>query len=76
MTTGDMAADPILLGCGDVGPIHEPMDAYVELARPTLDSADIRVAQCERVYSVRGSLQVHSGGGHSRVKPELAYIFK
>jgi poly-gamma-glutamate synthesis protein (capsule biosynthesis protein) len=51
------------------------MDAYVELVRPTLEAADIRVAQCERVYSNRGALQVHSGGGHSRVKPESASIF-
>jgi poly-gamma-glutamate capsule biosynthesis protein CapA/YwtB (metallophosphatase superfamily) len=71
-----MAAGSVtLIGCGDVGPVHEPMGAYSELARPVLAGADIRFGQVERVYSDRGSLQVHSGGGHSRVKPHLASIF-
>ena len=65
----------VLLGCGDVGPIHEPMETYSTLARPTLATGDIRFAQCERVYSELGALQVHSGGHHSRVKPHLASIF-
>lgn len=65
----------ILLGCGDVGPIHEPVGAYSTLAKPVLAGADIRFAQVERVYSDRGSLQVHSGGGHSRVKPHMASVF-
>jgi hypothetical protein len=65
----------VLLGCGDVGPIHEPMEAYSALIRPTLAGADIRFGQCERVYSERGALQLHSGGAHSRVKPQLASVF-
>ncbi|MBI2508946.1 MAG: CapA family protein, partial [Betaproteobacteria bacterium] len=65
----------ILLGCGDVGPIHEPMSAYSTLAKPTLAGADIRFAQVERVYSERGALQVHSGGSHSRVRPHMASVF-
>ena len=70
-----MAANTVvLMGCGDVGPIHEPMDAYSALARPTLASADLRFGQVERVYSERGTLQVHSGGGHSRCKPSLASV--
>ena len=64
-----------LLGCGDVGPIHEPMDAYAALAKPVLAAADLRFAQVERVYSERGALQVHSGGAHSRVKPAYSSIF-
>src|SRR6185503_11912533 len=64
-----------LLACGDVGPIHEPVGAYSELAKPVLAAADIRVAQVERVYSERGALQVHSGGGHSRAKPHMASVF-
>ena len=39
----------ILMGVGDVGPIHEPMDAYSVLARPALAAADIRFVQVERV---------------------------
>ena len=65
----------VLMACGDVGPIHEPMSTYPVLAKPTLAGADIRFAQVERVYSERGSLQVHSGGSHSRVKPHMASIF-
>lgn len=74
MTTA-AANDVTLLAVGDVGPIHEPMDQYVTLAKPILETADIRFGQCERVYSDRGYMQVHSGGAHSRVKPALASIF-
>ena len=72
MTTNNSV---VLLGVGDVGPIHEPMDAYSTLARPVLAAGDIRFGQCERVYSERGALQLHSGGAHSRVKPHLATVF-
>ena len=65
----------VLFGVGDVGPIHEPMAAYSELVRPLLADADIRFGQCERVYSDRGALQLHSGGAHSRVKPHMASVF-
>lgn len=65
----------VLYGVGDVGPIHEPMDVYTTLARPALAAADIRFGQCERVYSERGALQLHSGGAHSRVHPRLASVF-
>lgn len=68
-------ASVVLYGVGDVGPIHEPMDAYSVLARPALAAADIRFGQCERVYSERGALQLHSGGAHSRVKPHMASVF-
>ena len=64
-----------LLACGDVGPVHEPVEAFCTLAKPTLAQADLRFAQVERVYSERGSLQVHSGGAHSRVKPHMASVF-
>ena len=70
-----MSGTLTLMGCGDVGPIHEPVSGFYELAKPVLDTADLRFAQVERVYSDRGSLQVHSGEGHSRVKPHMASIF-
>ena len=57
----------VLMGVRDVGPIHEPLDKYSTLTKDTLARADLRFAQVERVYSKRGALQVHSGGGHSRV---------
>lgn len=65
----------VILGCGDVGPIHEPVAHYSELVRPVLAQGDIRFAQVERVYSDRGSLQLHSGGEHSRLKPAMASVF-
>jgi poly-gamma-glutamate synthesis protein (capsule biosynthesis protein) len=64
----------VLLGVGDVGPIHEPLEAYSSLAKATLATADIRFGQVERVYSTRGNLQVHSGGGHSRLDPRFASV--
>src|SRR5580704_15375702 len=71
-----MAKDSVvLLGCGDVGPIHEPMDGYSTLVRPILATADIRFGHCERLYSERGSRQVQVGSDHSRVKPHLASVF-
>jgi poly-gamma-glutamate synthesis protein (capsule biosynthesis protein) len=63
------------MGVGDVGPIHEPLDKYSKLATETLAKADLRFAQVERVYSKRGALQVHSGGGHSRLDPRFASVF-
>src|SRR5215210_2602621 len=69
------SADVVILGCGDVGPLEEPLERYAELVRPVLATADIRFAQVERVYSERGSLQLHSGGAHSRLKPHMAGIF-
>src|SRR5437763_386047 len=65
----------VLLGCGDVGPVHEPPESLSSLVRPILANADLRIGQCERVYSERGSLQVHSGGGHSRVPTRGISIF-
>jgi len=65
----------VLMGCGDMGPMHEPMDAYGVLAKPVLATADIRFAQAERLYSDRGSLQVHAEIPNARLKPEMAAVF-
>ena len=65
----------VLLGCGDVGPIHEPVADFCTLAKPTLAQAHLRFAQVERVYSERGTLQLHSGDAHSRLPPHMASIF-
>src|ERR1051325_1755469 len=70
-----MALAVTLLACGDVGPIHAPVEHYGSLVRDTLLAADIRFAQVERVYSTRGTLQPHSGGSHSRLPPAMASIF-
>jgi poly-gamma-glutamate capsule biosynthesis protein CapA/YwtB (metallophosphatase superfamily) len=68
-----MSEAVVLLGCGDVGPIHEPIGPYSELVRDTLASADIRFAQVERVYSDRGELRPH-GGAHGRLPPHMASV--
>ena len=65
----------VLLACGDVGPIHPPMEPYSALVGPVLATGDIRFAQCERVYSKRGALQLHASGRHSRLDPAMASIF-
>ena len=39
----------VLMGVGDMGPMHEPMEAYGTLAKPVLATADIRFAQAERL---------------------------
>jgi hypothetical protein len=64
----------VVLGCGDVGPVHEPMAPYTTLVRPTLATGDIRFGQCERLYSDRGALQV-TGLRHSRLKPHMISVF-
>ncbi len=71
-----MAGDSIvILGVGDVGPIHEPMDKYVALVRPTLEQADLRIGMCERIYSDRGALQLHSGVTERPLKPFMMSIY-
>ena len=65
----------VLFGCGDIGPVHEPVADFSALAAPILAEADIRFGQCERVYSDRGALQIHSGGAHSRVPPHMSSVF-
>ena len=69
-----MTEEVILLGCGDVGPIHEPMEHYSELVRDTLQSADIRFGQVERTYSERGELRPGSGGAHGRLPPRMVSV--
>lgn len=68
-------ANVVLYGVGDVGPIHEPMDKYSTLVRETLASGDIRFAQCERLYSKRGALQLHSGVSEKPLEPHMASVF-
>ncbi len=65
----------VMMCCGDVGPVHGSPESYADLVKPVLASADIRFGQCERVYSERGALQVHSGGQHSRVPQHMASVF-
>ena len=62
----------VLLGCGDVAPCYDPMEPYTTLARPVLATGDIRFAQCERLYSDRGSPH---GSPTARLKPHMVSIF-
>ncbi len=66
------------IGTGDCGPVHGPDDGfpierYTELVRPALASVDLRFANCERQYSVRGKASETSP--HGRQPPEMAKIF-
>jgi poly-gamma-glutamate capsule biosynthesis protein CapA/YwtB (metallophosphatase superfamily) len=67
----------LLAACGDIGPLHEPgAGGYVAASTATaLAAADLRFAQCERLYSTRGALQLGSGGGHTRLDPAMARVF-
>jgi poly-gamma-glutamate synthesis protein (capsule biosynthesis protein) len=65
----------VLLGCGDVGAVHGPVEPLSKLIQPVLATGDLRFANCERMYSNRGTLNVHGGHHHARVKPEMASIF-
>lgn len=64
----------VLLGCGDVGPMEEPISRFSELIRPVLATGDIRFAQCERLYSERGVLRPH-GYPHCRINPRMSSVF-
>jgi poly-gamma-glutamate synthesis protein (capsule biosynthesis protein) len=68
-------SEMVILGVGDVGPIHEPMDKYVTLVRSTLEAADLRIGMCERIYSDRGALQLHSGVTERPLKPSMLSIY-
>ena len=70
-----MDTKTVILGVGDVGPIHEPVARYSELVRQVLADGDVRFAQCERVYSNRGTLEFTAGGEHTRLAPAMASVF-
>ena len=69
----------VLLGVGDIGPVHDPMDAYSTLVRPVLAGGDIRFGQCERIYSDRkvGGLSVDPEfiRGNRPLRPEQISVF-
>ena len=46
-----MAQSVTLLGCGDVGPIHGPIEHYGSLVRDALLAADIRFDLRPRAFS-------------------------
>lgn len=64
-----------LLCCGDVGPLTLGDGNLCESVAPFLSNADIRFAQCERMYSLQGNLVANSNAIHARCAPELAEVF-
>lgn len=64
-----------VLCCGDVGPLTLGDGKLAEPITQVLSDADIRFAQCERMYSLRGTLASNSNAVHARCAPELAQVF-
>jgi Bacterial capsule synthesis protein PGA_cap len=54
-----------ILGFGDMGPYYQPVPDYLKYVRPVLEAADLRIGQCERVYTTLGSRQ---NNGHPTVR--------
>jgi poly-gamma-glutamate synthesis protein (capsule biosynthesis protein) len=68
-----------LMAGGDIGPVYEPTEQLAELIAPVLRQADLRLGQCERTYSERGSdPQFGFGphGEHSRLHPRMAGVWR
>jgi poly-gamma-glutamate synthesis protein (capsule biosynthesis protein) len=67
-----------LMSGGDIGPIYEPTEEFAELIAPVLKQADLRLGQCERVYSERGwtpQFALGPGGQHTRLHPRMAGVW-
>ncbi len=68
-----------LLAGGDIGPDFEPADAFAQLISPLLRQADLRFAQCERVYSERPwdpHYATKVEWDHACLHPRLASVWK
>src|SRR5262249_1658466 len=72
-----MANDSIvLLGVGDIGPVHEPMEAYGTLTKAALAKGDLVFGQCERLYSDRTyGAPTDIVTGNRPLKPHMVSIF-
>jgi hypothetical protein len=76
MQVAQVEEEIVFFGCGDIGPVDGSLKSYSDLVREPLKAADLRVAQCERLYTNLGNLQVHSNGRHSRLPPEMISVFE
>ena len=76
----------VLLGCGDIGPIHGTMKTYGTMVRPILATGDIRFGHCERNYSESSNVAADKAGewggstadltlGHRPLEPHMVSIF-
>lgn len=61
---------------GDVATAADNSEAVFDNVREVLRGADLRFAQCERVYSERGSFQQQGLAPHVRQHPRSANAFK
>ena len=64
---------------GDIGPVYEPTEQFAELIAPVLQQADLRLGQCERIYSERGwepQFNLGPRGQHTRLPAHMAGVFK
>jgi poly-gamma-glutamate synthesis protein (capsule biosynthesis protein) len=67
-----------LISGGDIGPVYEPTEEFAELIAPIYRQADLRLGQCERVYSERGQppqFALGPGGQHTRLHPRMAGVW-
>ena len=67
-----------LMTGGDIGPVYEPTEEFAELIAPVMREADVRLGQCERVYSERGhppQFAYGPGGQHTRLPPRFASVW-
>ncbi len=68
-----------LAAVADVSTGHappEPLEGSFEHVIASLNTADIRFAQCERVFSERGSWQQQAVAYHDKLHPRQASMFK
>jgi len=61
---------------GDISTGFEPPASGFSHVTEALQRADLRFAQCERVYSDRGQFQEQAGSRHARQSPRYASAFK
>jgi len=68
-----------LMAGGDIGPVYEPTAQFADLISPVLRQADLRLGQCERIYSERGAdpqFLYGPSGQHARQHPRMAEVWK
>src|SRR3989304_10423907 len=68
-----------LMAGGDIGPVYEPTAQFADLISPVLRQADLRLGQCERIYSERGvdpQFLYGPSGQHARQHPRMAEVWK
>lgn len=72
-----MTKDRVIISAvGDVATGLEPPEALFQHVMEPLRNADLRFAQCERLYSERGTFQEQGLAPHVRQHPRMAEAFK